>query len=55
MGKWLILGLVLTLLVASFILASQVNTALAGQIIATSTSVSVLVVGLFFLFKKSKT
>ena len=54
MSKWVTVVLVLTFLTFSFIISSQVNSALAGQIIGASTSISVAVLGFWVFFKKSK-
>jgi hypothetical protein len=54
MSKWVMLGLVSTFLIASSILASQINGALAGQVIAASASISVAAVGFWIYFKKYK-
>jgi len=54
MDKWEILSLVSIFLVASFILASQLNSPMAGQIVAASASISVFAVSFWLYFKKSK-
>lgn len=54
MGKWLVIGLVTVFLAAAFILASRLDSAVSGQVVATSASVSVAVLGLWLYFKKPK-
>jgi len=54
MSKWTMRGLVSIFLIASSILASQMNGALGGQVIAASASISVAAVGFWIYFKKNK-
>jgi hypothetical protein len=55
MSKWVVLALIVTFLIASIFLASRFDNALAGQVIATSASISVAVVGFWLYFRKAKT
>ncbi len=54
MQKWLAVVLIFTFFASSFIVASNVNGALAEQIVATSTSIFVAVVGFRACFKKTR-
>ena len=54
MQKLLTTVLVLTFLTDTVIITSNVNSALAGQVIAASASITVAVVGFWALFKKPK-
>ncbi len=54
MQKWLAVVLTFTFFTASFIVASNVDSALAGQVIATSSSIFVAVVGFWVSFKRHR-
>ena len=54
MSKWAILSLISIFLVASFILAFELNSPISGQVIAASASISVFAVGFWLYFKKPK-
>jgi len=54
MGKLIFLCFVLGFLGCSLILASQLNPALGGQVIGTSSSITVALLGFWICFRKSK-